>query len=83
MRDTIRYVVLYEGNKVDTIGRIISDESGLRGEVFHEGKWIEWSGVLDVIFDPGFGDVVSFEEANAFAASMGITLYGSLPKMTP
>jgi hypothetical protein len=51
--------------------RIVSDEQGLRGEYFDEGRWIEHPPLTDVLIDPSFGEEISEKEARKVGNSWG------------
>ena len=44
----------------------------LRGEVFHEGEWIEDRTVVNALVSPGYLDLLTLDEAKEVASRLGI-----------
>lgn len=75
MSQSTRYVVFRDNDdKAEMIGRIITDAAGLWGEAFLEGHWIRNDDVVQTLFSPGYGDIISYEEAKKIAREMGMAI---------
>jgi hypothetical protein len=71
----VRYYALTdEHDRVSQLGRVVTRDGGLYGELLHEGTWVECRAVLECLFHTDLGEEVGRDAAEQLAVQFGGSL---------
>lgn len=68
------YALTDERDRVARLGRVVTRDGGLYGELLHQGAWVESRVVLECLFHTDLGEQVGRQEAERLAAQFGGSL---------